>query len=228
MVLNISMLTKTSFNVSLDTIEIAKNNLPSDEFRLTINKPTGDFFYDPWIIKDEYKNTVWETILKSLGTIHGEARIILLDEGNCYQSHSDIDNRYHLNISGTDCYIADLLSSKLHQLKADGHWYYMDAGKKHSAANFGRGVRAQLVVRCLLLNGHKGKFVPVTIESTLDDKEESRYRFDMHISPELNKQNKYQWMRNFKILDASVSFEVSSESLSSLRSCIPEGFILHE
>lgn len=222
------MLTKTSFKTTLDSLEIAKNNLPSDEFRLTINEPTGNFFYDPWVIKDEYKNTVWNEILNTLTIVPGEARIILLEEGKCYQSHSDIDDRYHLNISGNDSYIIDLSKKMLFDLTQDGHWYYMDAGRKHSAANFGRGTRAQLVVRCLLLNGCNGNFVPITIESTLTDKEQSRYRFDMYISPELNKQNKHQWMRNFSVNKNSVSFEISTESLDALRSVIPEGFILHE
>jgi len=222
------MLTKTSFKTTLDSLEIAKNNLPSDEFRLTINRPTGDFFYDPWVIKDEYKNTVWEEILNTLGIVPGEARIILLEAGKCYQSHSDIDDRYHLNISGDDSYIIDLYRKMLFDLTPDGYWYYMDAGRKHSAANFGRGTRAQLVVRCLLLNGRNCEFVPVTIESTLNDKEQSRYKFDTCISPELNKQNKYQSIRNFSVKDNVVSFEINVKSLDALRGVIPEGFILHE
>lgn len=222
------MLTKTLFKTTPDSLVIAKNNLPSDEFRLTINQPTGDFFYDPWIIKYEYKNTVWDDILNTLKIVPGEARIILLEEGKCYQSHSDIDDRYHLNISGNDSYIIDLSKNMLFDLIQDGHWYYMDAGKTHTAANFGRGTRAQLVVRCLLLNGCDGNFVPITIESTLTDKEQSRYIFDMYISPELNKQNKQQRMRNFSVKNNSVSFEIGAESLIALRKVIPEGFILHE
>ena len=45
------MLKKTDIKITKELLAAAVNNLPSDEFRLTINEPTGSFFYDPWTIK---------------------------------------------------------------------------------------------------------------------------------------------------------------------------------
>jgi hypothetical protein len=222
------MLTKTNFSVDIESIQIAENNLPSDEFRLAINEPTGDFFYDPWTIKEEYKNTIWYHILKSLTIPHGEARIILLDEGRCYQSHADIDDRYHLNISGTDSYIIDLEKNQLHDLVKDGHWYLMQARNKHTAANFGRGVRAQLVVRMLLKDGDDGTFVPVSVRSTLDDKEESRYRFDAVLSPVLNALDKLRMMSKFTVTNNGFSLKLKPDAIDSLRNKLPEGFAIDD
>jgi len=222
------MLTKTNFSVDLESIHIAGDNLPSDEFRLTINEPTGNFFYDPWTIKEEYKNTIWYHILKSLTIPHGEARIILLKEGCCYQSHADIDDRYHLNITGNDSYIIDLQNNQLHDLVKDGHWYLMQARNKHTAANFGRGVRAQLVVRMLLKDADDGTFVPIKIKSTLDDKEESRYRFDALLSPRLNALDKLKMMSAFAITNNGFSFRLKPDAVSSFLTNLPEGFALDE
>ena len=54
------MLTSTNYTVNPKLFQEACHHLPTGEMKTTINQPTGDFFYDPWIIKDEYKGTVWE------------------------------------------------------------------------------------------------------------------------------------------------------------------------
>ena len=56
------MLTQLHYTVSVNLIQEAMNNIQSDEFRVAINQPTGNFFYDPWVIKPEYQNTVWEKL----------------------------------------------------------------------------------------------------------------------------------------------------------------------
>lgn len=68
------MLKKTSIQIPKELIEQALKHLPSDEFRYTINKPTGNFFYDPWVVKEEYQGTVWQDILSYLPKDIGEAR----------------------------------------------------------------------------------------------------------------------------------------------------------
>lgn len=129
------MLTKLDYTVSLDLLQDAAQSLPLADSKSTINGPTGRFFYDPWMIKPEYKNTIWEKILSSLPFNVGEARLITLLPGQCYQSHSDIDDRYHLNIVGSDSFLIDLDNKELDEIVQDGHWYEMDASPRHSAAN---------------------------------------------------------------------------------------------
>ena len=56
------MLTKTNYKVNLDLLQEALYQLPDSGMKTSINSPTGNFFYDPWTIKEEYKGTVWETL----------------------------------------------------------------------------------------------------------------------------------------------------------------------
>ena len=144
------MLTPTNYTVESILFQEACRSLPNEVMKTTINKPTGNFFYDPWILKDEYKGTVWETLYNSLPVVKGEARIIILDPRQCYQVHADIDDRYHLNILGDNSYLIDLVRDIMHPLAQDGIWYDMDASFLHTATNFGRRARVQLVVRKLL------------------------------------------------------------------------------
>ena len=102
------MLTKLDYIVSQNLIQEALKLVDSSNFRLTINEPTGSFFYDKWKIKNEYQDTVWDKILRTLPDSIGEARIIVLQPGTCYQSHADIDDRYHLNIQAEQSYIINL------------------------------------------------------------------------------------------------------------------------
>jgi len=146
-----SMLTPTNYIVNTKLFQEACQTAPENwGGRTTINKPTGNFFYDPWELKDEYKGTVWQTLYDSLPVTKGEARIIVLGPGQAYQSHADIDDRYHLNILGDESFLIDLMREQMHKLNQDGIWYDMDAGFLHTAANFGRRARVQLVIRKLL------------------------------------------------------------------------------
>ena len=88
------MIQKTEYFVPMPTFNELFNYL-QDVDCLVLNEPTNDFFYDPWKIKDNYKNTPFETVLSVLPN-HGEARIIKLTEGECYLAHADIDDRYHM------------------------------------------------------------------------------------------------------------------------------------
>lgn len=124
------MLYKTNFTVSLTDIEDSHSDILK-EGKTTVNEPSGNFFYDPWRIKKEYQGTVWEKILSTLKFPIGEARIIVLKSGTCYLRHADIDDRYHLNISGDNSYLIDLEKTVMHELKRDGFWYKMHAGILH-------------------------------------------------------------------------------------------------
>jgi hypothetical protein len=210
------MLTKLHYTVSANLIQEALNSLPTVDMKSTINTPNGNFFYDPWIIKSEYQNTVWQSILESLPLDIGEARIIILDPGQCYQCHADIDDRYHLNLSGSECFLIDIDSQTMHETTHDGVWYEMDASPKHSAANYGQVPRVQLVVRKLLTNN---KLVdPVTVQLTairLDNKD-ARFCFDQFISGWLNKANKRKTITNFRYSPSEVLIDIERHEINEL------------
>jgi hypothetical protein len=221
------MLNKTQYSISTELIPLALKDLPNFDFKIPLNQPIGRFFYDPWQIKDEYSNTVWNEILNSLPFNVGEARIILLKAGQCYGSHADIDNRYHLNLSGNNSFLIDLENKIMHSLINDGSWYYMDAGRRHTAANFGNRERYQLVVRELLKESNLLNPIFIRITSKIKDIEETRFIFDNNISPWLNKKNQQNCLCNFSSDGNDIKFSIEDEYLDELKSIIPKEFIIH-
>ena len=191
------MIRKTDYNVPQKLIDQAKDEISFDGFRCAINQPTGDFFYDPWVIRNEFKGTVWDEILKTLPHTVGEARIIVLKQNDCYSSHCDIDDRWHLNIASKAAYLVNLDTEEMFKLETDGMWYDMNAGFRHTAVNFGNRPRVQLVVRKLLLRSDRRDLVNITINSSLDNLDDARYEFDNTISSFLNKINKDNAINNF-------------------------------
>jgi len=220
------MLTSTNYTVNSKLFQEALTLLPEEGMKTTINQPTGDFFYDPWVLKDEYKGTVWETLYNSLPAVKGEARIIILDPGHAYQSHADIDDRYHLNILGDECFLIDLVREQMHKLSQDGVWYDMDAGYHHTAANFGRLARVQLVIRKLLKRNNIEDPVAVTIKTKMGNLDHARYVFDNTISPWLNAANKNGYISDFQYSLSEVKFNIVSHQLEYLKNYLPEEFIL--
>jgi hypothetical protein len=192
--------------------------------KTTINQPTGNFFYDPWVLKAEYVGTVWETLYNSLPAVKGEARIIILDPNQCYQIHADIDDRYHLNILGEECYLMDLVREQMYRLEQDGIWYNMDAGLLHTATNFGRRARVQLVVRHLLKSNKLIDPVEVSVSTTISNTDDSRFLFDSHVSPWLNEANKLGFINNFSYTPISVKFNLERSKLESLKNMLPNEF----
>lgn len=220
------MLKKTSYQVPKELIEKAASQLPSDDFRYTINKPTNRFFYDPWEVKDEFKNTVWGEILASLQIPVGEARIIILDPGKCYQAHADLDDRFHLNVLSDEAYLIDLENSEMHLLSTDGSWYSMDAGRRHTAMNVGRTTRIQLVVRQLLKNSKLTD--PTAVKITFDDisPDHARFVFDQTLSPILNRFNKLGIMNDFEYSSTFVKLNLESDFVTTLKAVLPKNFKL--
>lgn len=218
------MLTPTNYTVDPKLYQEACNHLPKGAMKTTINKPTGDFFYDPWIIKDEYKGTVWETLYNSLPAVKGEARIIILDPGQCYQIHADIDDRYHLNILGDNSYLIDLVRDIMHPLAQDGIWYDMDASFLHTATNFGRKARVQLVVRKLLKKNKLKNPVDVSLATSMENPNHARFLFDNTMSPWLNDANKAGFINNFAQGNVAISFTIEQDKLESFKSMLPAEF----
>jgi hypothetical protein len=220
------MLMNTGISVQPELLE----NLSYDDFlkmKNTLNEPTGNFFYDSWQIKDEYKNTVWDKLLKMLPDRIGEARLIILESETCYTKHCDIDDRYHLNLHGDCAYLLDLEKNHMHQTVRDYQWYQMDTGVLHSAASFGEHKRIQLVVRKLLEPATLCNPVLINIRVA---GENPRYQFDNTLSSWLNRANKKKIINNFKILEneSGVSFNIETNYVKKLKTVLPQEFILEE
>jgi hypothetical protein len=195
------------------TVKVPKINEDFENFKTTLNQPTGDFFYDPWEIKPEYKGTVWEKLLKSLPEPHGEARVIVMQPGTTYMAHADIDNRWHLNLQSEQAYLINLVSQDMHLLEKDGYWYYMDAGNIHTASNYGSIPRIQLVVRELLTATEIEELAQVTIKPAMPQYD-YRYKFDNIISPWLNTANKDGVIKDFEVDGEVVKFKIPITELS--------------
>lgn len=217
------MLTKEQWIADLSTINQSVELYPAEKELIILNQPTGNFFYDPWVIKEEYQNTIWAELLSTLPYAAGEARVIRLLPGESYMAHADIDDRWHLNLTGDYCYLVDLDENIMYQLVKDGHWYSMDAGKIHVASNFGSVYRYQLVVRMPLLATTENKLTSVSIEPSSEQKD-YRYKFDNIISPYLNKINKEFKMKDFKFQGQVVSFKIATAELKNLKSIITNDF----
>jgi len=207
------MITPLTYRVPISTIMSAVKTVDFSQFRYALNEPTGDFFYDPWKLKEEYVGTVWEQILNTLPVAYGEARIVVLKAGTCYNGHADIDDRYHLNIDGQYSFLVNLDSRELFPQTRDGIWYDMDAGPRHSAVNFGIEDRVQIVIRKLLNNSTLDNFSKVEIKPIA---EKPRYVFDDIISPWLNALNKQGGMNSFKVLPDGVQFNMDNKYMDDL------------
>ena len=205
------MLVRTEYKTKLPKIDVNFT-----EVKTSLNQPTGNFFYDPWEIKPEFKGTVWEKLLKSLPCDHGEARVIVMQPGTTYMAHADIDNRWHLSLQSKESYLIDLENLDMHLLEQDGYWYYMDAGKIHTASNYGSIPRVQLVVRELLTATTEENLVQITIKPS-KPQYDYRYKFDNIVSPWLNVANKNNMLKDFSFQDEVVKFKTIVTELSSLK-----------
>ena len=219
------MLVLTHYTISSKLLQQAQTELPNIDSRVSLNRPTGNFFTEPWEIKPEFKGTVWEKILNSLKEDKGEARLIKLEQGVCYPSHADIDDRWHMTIQGNHSYLIDLETNTMHQTDRLGAWYLMDAGRRHTAANFGSGDRIQLVVRKLLPppNIIHPMQVSIKLKTVISER---RFVFDDIISPWLNRAYKAGIVDNFKGEDLEATFTIEADSISELKKLIRSHFIL--
>ena len=218
------MLSQLNYTVSSEILQQAISSLPAAEFKFTLNQPTTSFFYDNWVIKPELKGSPWETILNSLNGPIGEARIINLKPGTCYHSHADIDDRYHLNLTGDHSYLVDLESNEMFPLVNDQHWYIMNAGKLHSAVNFGAVDRLQIVVRKLLNKSQLINPVKIRIYWEVLNYERARSLLDNHLSGWLNSANKNSIISNFSFTSTDVKFDVENSSIDAIKQLLPEHF----
>lgn len=219
------MLQLTDFIIPQTLIDQVTTSLPSIDSRVSLNRPTGEFFYDPWQIKPEYQGTVWQELLDTIPYHKGEARLIKLVPGECYPSHADVDDRWHLNIQGNHSYIIDLENNIMHSTDRKGVWYTMDAGVRHSAANFGSEDRIQLVVRQLLpkVKVPNAKTVSIKLKTVVEDR---RFIFDDVISPWLNQAYKKGIVSDFAGQDLEARFTINQDYIDDLKKLIDQYFTL--
>lgn len=220
------MIYPTTHNVSTKLVTECANDIDLSKCPIILNEPTGNFFTDPWVIKEEYKKTKWEQLLDSLPKPLGQARLLVLKPAACYHNHSDIDDRYHLNLAGEMSYLVDIHNSKMYNLQQDGVWYYMDASKIHSAVNFGRYDRIQLVVRALLPNNILKEPIKIKIVSKNLSADDARYIFDNSISPWLNRSYKNKKISDFSFNNNETSFTCEVTHISTLEKIVPSNLEL--
>ena len=211
------MITSLEYNVPLNLIQEACDAALNDTSKNTINQTNGSFFYDGWVIKPEYQGTVWEKILDTLPFPIGEARVIVLKPGQCYQGHADIDDRYHLNLSGSVSFLIDIDNKAMYETDQDGMWYLMDASPRHSAANFGQVPRLQLVVRKLLTRNTLLDPVSVKLNVVRLDPLDARFEFDQIISPWLNQASKKSLITDFNYSGTSVMLKIERHAVEALK-----------
>jgi hypothetical protein len=189
-----------------------------------LNEPTGDFFYDSWKIKDLYKDTPWQQVLDTLPYTIGQARIIKMEPGDSYMAHADIDNRWHLNLTGEQAYLIDLDNRVMHECVRDNHWAYMDAGRIHAATNYGSIPRLQLVVREPLFRSREPKdLISISMEPAYEQ-HDFRYKFDKVFSPFLNRANQKYKLADFAHTTFSLKFKLEQELLEEFKKLITPEF----
>lgn len=189
-----------------------------------LNEPTGDFFYDTWKIKDLYKDTIWQKVLDSMPMSIGQARIIKMEPGESYMAHADIDNRWHLNLTGEQAYLIDLDNRAMYECTRDNHWAYMDASRIHAATNYGSVPRLQLVVREPLRRSRQPvALVSVSMEPAYEQ-HDFRYKFDKIFSPFLNRANQKYKLADFAHETFTLSFKLEQELLDEFKQLITPEF----
>lgn len=223
------MITKQLWQCPTGLIEQALKEHPVTSEAIVLNEPTGDFFYDKWKIKDLYKDTIWEQVLDSLPMSIGQARIIKLGSGESYMAHADIDNRWHLNLTGEQAYLIDLDNKVMHECTRDNRWAYMDASRIHAATNYGSIPRLQLVVREPLRNSQQPiDLVSISIEPAYEQ-HDFRYKFDKIFSPFLNHANQKYKLADFAYTTFSLTFKLERELLEEFKQLItPEFKVTYE
>jgi hypothetical protein len=102
----------------------------------------------------------------------------------------------------------------------------MDAGPRHSAVNFSRIDRVQLVARKLLNRSQLDNPVSLKVSYAGENKDAARFVFDDVFSPWLNKANKNKILPNFKYFNDVVQFDLEHQCLTDFESLIPNKFIL--
>lgn len=214
------MLSKTKFSFDIEKLVPLLSDVQWDsKNRCQLNYPTGNWLYDPYEIKDTWKGSLFEDILEQLSQEYpvGEARLIKLLPGSCYPSHTDVDDRLHINLVGNEqSYLIDLDTHSMYKTDKDNNVYHMDASHKHVAANFGSSDRIQLVIRIRLSRVQDEKFSRRTIKFH-SVYESFRYDFDNTISQVISRYIKQKKIGFFDVVnDREIIIESDQEIFNDI------------
>ena len=217
------MITKQIWVCPEGLIDQALKEHPITE-SIVLNEPTGDFFYDKWMIKEFYKGTIWQQVLDTMPMSIGQARIIKMAPGESYMAHADIDNRWHLNLTGEQAYLIDLDEKVMYECVRDNRWAYMDASRIHAATNYGSIPRLQLVVREPLRRSRQPvDLVSISMEPAYEQ-QDFRYKFDNRFSSFLNRANQKHKLADFAHTTFSLSFKLERELLEEFEKLVTPEF----
>ena len=154
----------------------------------------------------------------------GQARIINLAPGESYMAHADIDNRWHLNLTGEQAYLIDLDEKVMYECVRDNRWAYMDASRIHAATNYGSIPRLQLVVREPLRRSRQPvDLVSISMEPAYEQ-QDFRYKFDNRFSSFLNRANQKHKLADFAHTTFSLSFKLERELLEEFEKLVTPEF----
>jgi len=212
------MLLKNTF-IYADAQEILDILPQLEEGKNELSRPTGKFFYDPWELLPQYKDTALEVLYNKLPEA-GQARVMLMKEGTCYSEHADIDDRYHLTLEAESSYLIDMDNDFMNATTVNNTIHLMDGGTIHTAANFGHFPRSELVVRKLLK--HNLLRNPARLNLAVNyDIFDLRYRFDIVFSPWLNRANKKGIIDNFEpISETEINLDIEKEFIDEFKGLI--------
>lgn len=184
---------KFSNNIIQELLEMFEN---SNEKTIICTDETRNKYYEPAVLLDSYKGTAIETVLNTIPETVSLLAIIIQDPGDSYPIHTDIQDRYHLNIKSKHSYFLDFEENKLMPIHTDGKLYVMDTGIYHSASNYGNERRIQLGAAKMLTPKNIKKPQPVMIEF-LGEVTQQDYYFNYYIMPWLNKADKKNIIDNY-------------------------------
>jgi hypothetical protein len=122
-------------------------------------------------------------------------------------------------------YAVNLETNTIFEMLNDGYWYDFDAGLRHSAANFGRDFRAQLVVRKLLIKNTLNNPAKLRIISSLPV-DDTRFVGENTVTPWLNRADKQGIITDLTIADTGIiEFLIEKDQIPNLTAILPRGFI---
>lgn len=112
----------------------------------------------------------------------------------------------------------------MYLLEQDGIWYNMNAGLPHTATNFGRYPRIQLVIRHLLKQNKLKSSIEISLSTTIDNIDDARFVFDSTLSPWFNKANKLGFINNFDHSPVSIKFNIEQDKIDEFKCILPLEF----
>ena len=191
-----------------------------DMFKLDLNQPTGNFYYDPWQLKPEYEHTAVAQLLHQLAPV-GQVKIVSIPPGQCYLAHSDVEDRYHVTLQSEHSYVLDITHQQVYECRVDDRVYHTNTAQLHTVMNAGYVPRIQLVIRELLTRHQLVNPVRIHIQAT-QAPHNLRQQWDNHILVWCNLAHKQGIITDFDPMnsEAQVQFHMESDHLDSLRAVL--------